>query len=445
MSDQSSRSALFDIRREERPLAALMSAYFFLVITSFWILKPLKKTLFIVYYQETGFDLLSWHFNAPQAELLAKVLNMFVAYLAVITFSALSSRLRRQRLTIAFTSFFMACYLVLSTLIDQPSASTVWIFYLFGDLFSTIMVATFFSFLNDSVNPDSARRLYGVVGLGGVLGGVFGTTSLSALLDTLSYAQWLFVTFGLGVLILLIASAAGRRVDRDDDKPRADSPDVSAPSPRDNPAIAGARLVFRSRYLLSIVAIVGIYEIVSTIVDFQFTSAIYHFLSGDEIGRQFSRVYAISNIVSFLVQLLLTSFVMRRFGLAVALLVLPVAIFSSSMAFFAMPILLFGSILNTADSGFSYSLNQSAKEALYVPTSRDEKYKAKAFIDMFVQRFAKAIAVGVSLLVTSLVGDFSGVRWLSALTIPLVIAWAFAARSAGRQFEQFSKGEESSS
>jgi len=125
------------------------------------------------------------------------------------------------------------------------------------------------------------------------------------------------------------------------------------------------------------------------------------------------------------------------------LLVLPVAIFSSSMAFFAMPILLFGSILNTADSGFSYSLNQSAKEALYVPTSRDEKYKAKAFIDMFVQRFAKAIAVGVSLLVTSLVGDFSGVRWLSALTIPLVIAWAFAARSAGRQFEQFSEGEES--
>ena len=52
--------------------------------------------------------------------------------------------------------------------------------------------------------------------------------------------------------------------------------------------------------------------------------------------------------------------------------------------------------LNTADNGFSYSINQSAKEALYVPTTREEKYKAKAFIDMFVQRFAKALAVGLS-------------------------------------------------
>ncbi len=445
MSDQSFLKALFDVRREERPLAALMSFYFFLVITSFWILKPLKKTLFIVYYQQSGFDLLSWHFNAPQAELLAKVLNMVVAYLAVIAFSALSSRLRRQRLTIVFTSFFMMSYIVLASVIDEPSASTVWIFYLFGDLFSTIMVATFFSFLNDSVNPNSARRLYGVVGLGGVLGGVFGTTSLSALIDTLTYSQWLFVTFGLGAMIMLIATAAGRRVDREPEMSSAGTPEVSDPSPRGNPAIDGARLVFQSRYLLSIVGVVAIYEIVSTILDFQFTSAIHHYLSGDEIGRHFSRVYAISNAVSLLVQLFLTSFVMRRFGLAVALLVLPVAIFCSSAAFFAMPILLIGSVLNTADSGFSYSLNQSAKEALYVPTSRDEKYKAKAFIDMFVQRFAKAIAVGVSLVVTTLVEDFSGVRWLSALTGPLVVFWALAARSAGRQFDLLTEDEEPSS
>ena len=53
--------------------------------------------------------------------------------------------------------------------------------------------------------------------------------------------------------------------------------------------------------------------------------------------------------------------------------------------------------LNTADNAFSYSINQSAKEALYTPTTPDEKYKAKAFIDMFVQRFAKTLGVGRSL------------------------------------------------
>ena len=66
-----------------------------------------------------------------------------------------------------------------------------------------------------------------------------------------------------------------------------------------------------------------------------------------------------------------------------------------------------------ADSGFAYSINQSAKEALYVPTSKEEKYKAKAFIDMFVQRFGKVLAIGVSLVTTTYFVDFSTVRWLS--------------------------------
>ncbi len=101
---------LFDIHPGERALAGLMSVYFFLVITSFWILKPIKKSIFILYYDQTGFDLFSWHLNAAQAELLAKVLNMGVAFGAVVVFSALASRLRRQHLTYVFTGFFLASY-----------------------------------------------------------------------------------------------------------------------------------------------------------------------------------------------------------------------------------------------------------------------------------------------------------------------------------------------
>jgi AAA family ATP:ADP antiporter len=73
-----------------------MCSYFFLVITSFWILKPIKKTLFIGHYVGTGFDLFGSHFDASQAGLLAKVLNMFVAAVAAIAFSLLSNRLRRE-------------------------------------------------------------------------------------------------------------------------------------------------------------------------------------------------------------------------------------------------------------------------------------------------------------------------------------------------------------
>lgn len=432
--------AVMDIRRSELPLALLMFSYFFLVITTFWILKPIKKTVFIGFYENRTFDLLGPAFDGPQAELLAKVMNMVVAYVAVVVFSALARGLRRQQLTFAFSGFFLACFVAYARVLDAPGEATVWSFYLFGDAFSTLMVATFFAFLNDSVNADKAKRLYGLVGLGGVTGGAFGANVVRQWISDLDTASWMWICFAVGLVIVVLAFFAGRLVDRD---PPPEDPKVT-PGPErpkeGNPALEGARLVFRSPYLLSIVAIVGLYEIVSTVMDFQFTATVVHYLEGEAIGEQFATVYAVTNVVALLVQLLLTSFVMTRFGVGVALLVLPVAALTGSTAFMAMPILLFGSALNTADNGFSYSINQSAKEALYVPTTRDEKYKAKAFIDMFVQRFAKAIAVGVSLGITTAFTDFSSVRWLSVFTVVITVFWIAAARYAGRHFRATTEG-----
>ncbi|MGB7031564.1 MAG: Npt1/Npt2 family nucleotide transporter, partial [Syntrophobacteria bacterium] len=271
--------------------------------------------------------------------------------------------------------------------------------------------------------------------------GVFGTSTVRVLIARINTVGWLWIAFGLGLVILAVAMGAGRLVDRN--PPPEPEPEISEPEPQreSNPAIEGARLVFSSPYLLSIVAIVGLYEIVSTVMDFQFTSTIAHYLNGPAIGEQFATVFAITNVVSMLVQLLLTSFVMSRLGVGVALMFLPIAVLAGSMGFTVLPILWVGSSLNTVDNAFSYSINQSAKESLYVPTTKDEKYKAKAFIDMFVQRFAKAVAVGVSLGITSVFKDFSSIRWLSGFTIPIIIIWIFAVRYAGRKFKEMTEGE----
>ena len=441
MTPQNPLSAIFNVRKPEIPLTIMMFSYFFLVITSFWILKPLKKALFIQFYDQTGFSLFAWHLEAAQAELLAKVLNMVVAFIAVMIFTWLVRRFRRQQLTFIFTTFFLLSYIGYSVIVDQAGALTVWSFYLFGDLFSTLMVATFFAFLNDSVTPDAAKRLYGPVGLGGVVGGVVGTTVVRSLIDTVSLSGWLWICVAIGVLIIGVAYASGRLVGRDPVLAPAAGREPTLPVDTDvsspgNPALEGARLVFQSPYLLSIVGIVGLYEIVSTIMDFQFTSTIAHYLDGPAIGRQFSTVFAITNVVSMCVQLFLTSWIMTRFGLMAALLVLPLATLAGSGAFMAVPALWVGSLLNTVDNGFSYSINQSAKEALYVPTSADEKYKAKAFIDMFVQRFAKAVAVAVSLGITAVFKDFSSLRWLSILTLVIIVIWIVAARYAGIRFQR---------
>jgi AAA family ATP:ADP antiporter len=311
---------------------------------------------------------------------------------------------------------------------------------LFGDLWATLMVATFFAFLNDSVSSSSAKRLYGLVGFGGVFGGVFGSTTVRGLIDRIALDQWLWICAGIGLIIVGVAFSAGalaRRMRAADTQSEESAPTAAG----GNPALEGARLVFRSPYLLSIVGIVGLYEIVSTVLDFQFTATIAHYLSGEAIDRQFATIFTITNWTSMLVQLFLTSFVMTRFGLTTALLVLPLAIAIGSAGFLALPILWVGSFLNTVDNGFSYSINQSAKEALYVPTTRDEKYKAKAFIDMFVQRFAKSVAVGINLLVSTIFLEFTSLRWLSVFTLGIVAVWIMAARHAGRHFAQRERAE----
>ncbi len=442
-AQRSAWKALLDVRPGEWPLALLMSGYFFLVITTFWILKPIKNATFLELYDELGVSLGGWHLRAAQAELIAKVLNMAVAFVAVAVFSALSRSLKRQQLSLVFSGFFAVTLAVYALLIASPDDGVVWTFYLYGDLYSTVMVATFFAFLNDSVEPGAAKRLYGLIVLGGVSGGAFGTMFLRAWIEDLARPTWLWICLGVTVAIAGLALAAGRVVERGVSPAVRREPDTERTErprePQGSPAFEGARLVFRSRYLLAIVAIVGLYEVVSTVLDFQFKATVSHYLDGRDIGTHLATVYAATNVTALLVQLFATTVVLNNFRLSVALLVTPAVILGGSAGFLVIPALWLGSTLSASDNAFNYSINQSGREALYTPTTHEEKYKAKAFIDMFVQRFAKALAVGVSLILTTIFADFSTVRWLSLFTIAAVAVWLFAARYAGARFHELTK------
>lgn len=430
--------AAASVKREEWPFAAAMSCVFFLVITSFWILKPLKKGLFIEFYEVGGLDLLTVQLDAAQAELLAKVLNMFVAALAAVVFSAVSSRLRREKLFIVFAGFFVLGHLAFAYAILDPEAALIWCFYLYGDLFSTLMVVSFFAFLNDAVDRDAAKRLYGLAGLGGVAGGAVGSLFLASFIDQFDTPHWLLICTGIALLMAATAAMAGRfarALPHAKSAPHQDEDEGDDAGPLDT-ALRGVRLATRSRYLLAVMGIVGIYELISTLMDFQFTSAVEHHLDGEEIGAHFSFVYAITNSVSLGVQLFLTTFVMTRFGVGAALLVLPVAVLGSSASFLLVPTLWTGSLLSIADNSLAYSIHQSSKESLYVPTTRAEKYQAKAFIDMWVQRFAKATAVVAGLGITIVFQSYATVRWISLLTFVLLLLWFPCVRYVGRRFDE---------
>jgi AAA family ATP:ADP antiporter len=429
------------IHRGEWPLVGLMFAYFFAVITTFWILKPLKKGLFVGFYETTGrtFNLLGWQLSGPQAELIAKIGNLLAVFVAVIVFTWLARRLRRQQLTYVFAAFCLFAFLMYRALLPTAGELTVWTFYIFGDLFNSLMVATFFAFLNDSFSPLEARRLYGPIILGGVTGGAVGSIFVRAELEKFSNSTWMFICAAATIFVVVVAALAGRLV-AEKCRTRGTGEQAEAPEPsRGSVALEGARLVFGSRYLLAIVSLVGLYELVSTLLDYQFTTTVVHFVVGDPT-KHFSTVYAITNSVAFLVQLVLTANIMSRFGVKAALTVMPVLILGASGLFLMVPILWIGSSLNTVDNALNYSINQSAREALYTPLTRDEKYKAKAFIDMFLYRAAKVVAVGLALLVGAFFDEFTAVRWLSFATIMLACVWIAAAGFAGTEFRKLSLG-----
>jgi AAA family ATP:ADP antiporter len=221
----------------------------------------------------------------------------------------------------------------------------------------------------------------------------------------------------------------------DDGKPAASKETASA-------AWEGAKLVFRSKYLVAIAGIIACYELVSNVVDFQLASTVENTIKAPlEKDAFFGYVGQIIGIGSIGVQFLMTGWVMQRFGIRLALLFLPVALLGGSVGFLLLPSLFFAAAMSVSDNALNYSINQSAKEALYVPTSKDVTYKAKAFIDMFVQRFGKMLSVFLNLVLVATVVE--EVRWLSLITLAMSAIWLMSVRYVSKTYRRMTEGRKS--
>ncbi|MDZ7720517.1 MAG: Npt1/Npt2 family nucleotide transporter [Balneolaceae bacterium] len=430
------RKNFFDIKKKEWPNALLMSLFFFMVIATFWILKPIKRGLLVNFYQDNPLQFLGTSFAGAEVEQLAKVINMIVVYAIVILFTWLSRKLKRQHLNLFLNLFFGGLFIVFAMLMNNPGAATSWSFYVLGDMFNSAMVTFFWAYSNDIFNSDQAKRSYGIVGLGGIIGGIVGSTIVVGYVNELGRPTLLY----LSLIPLAIMIGIGYIVNARSQNKQESSQKACAEGRRCSAVFEGADIVFRSKYLLAIVGIIGLYEIVSNIVDFQLSATIASTVSGDlEKDAYFGVVGQITSIVSLVVQLFLTSFIMKRFGVGIALLFLPIAITLGSVGFLIFPSLVFVTIMSASDNSLNYSINQSAKETLYTPTNQDVKYKAKAFIDMFIQRFAKVIAVVLNLAVAAWIG-LENVRWLSIACLIIMVGWIFLVRYAGKEFEKKEAG-----
>ena len=338
-------------------------------------------------------------------------------------------------------SVFIGLFVLFANLVRSPTAGVTWSFYVLGDMFNSVLLTFFWAFTNDIFTSDQAKRTYGVVGLGGVVGGMVGATVVAGYVGEWGRSTMLYACL-IPMVIIIILGYSADRYSTEENRGKKKEPSDNNDQKKSSVVFEGAKLVLNSKYLLGIVGIIGLYEIVSNIVDFQLSATIAQEVAGSlNKDVYFGYVGQVTNIISVVVQLFLTSFVMKRFGVGIALLFLPVAISFGSLGFLLLPSLAFATVMSASDNSLNYSINQSAKEALYTPTSRDVTYKAKAFIDMFVQRSAKVLAVVLNLAVAAYIG-LENVRWLSIAVLIILVGWILIVRYVGKKFDKLSTGEE---
>lgn len=411
-----------DVKRKEVGAVFLFSLMWFLIILVFQVLKPLKSGLFV---ENLG----------AKVELYAKLANIGVAILVMIIYTYLYNRLGSRRLVAVLPAGFIIALLCFSSILttDRPGNAANWAFYLFGDSWSTIWVTTFWAYLNEMTRTEQSKRLYGLIGGGAVIGGLVGGIVVWQLIKPLGTSILLIgcavATGIIGLVIWGIETIAsepdtyiGRHVSKQDQ--------TSSEMKKMNAALEGAKLVFASKYLIAIVMIVFLYELGSQILDYQYKTAAESLQGIGTTQAFFGQIGAIVGVISVVTQFFLVSFVIRTFGLATALLVLPVAMMLATGVYFAIPGLWTAAFLYTSDNAFSYSINQTARETLFVPMSSDIKYKARAFANMFVQRMGKSAAILMALGLSSI-----PIRFLSVLTCIVIVIWGFFALYAGRRFD----------
>lgn len=408
------------IRPGEGRKVLLTFLYFFLIITAYYVIKPVSRSLVL--------DGLG-HRMVPYMDLISAILMGPI----VTGFARLVDRVSKPRLVtiaFAFVTGMMLLFWRLLTLV--PASWVAAAFYVWVAIFSVLTVTLFWLVANDLYRPRDAKRLFGFIGSGGIIGGITGS-SIAAF-----GAQWL----GTDQLLLVSAAAliAAWGVVQQLWRESPEAPLEGRPSlasPRHETFLADirqfARLLASSRYLLLLVSIVALNKLVTTLVYYQLNPFIEHTFATVDAKTAFTGLFLGGiNALAFVVQFFLTSWVLRRWGLAVAMLVMPVGLLAGSATLLFAPVFAVAAGTELFDRALDYSLNNTSKEVLYLPLDRSVRYKVKPFIDMVVFRFGKGVAavIGIVLL------DWLNVspRWLCLLTIPLLCAWVAAALRMRREY-----------
>jgi ATP:ADP antiporter, AAA family len=414
------------VKRGEGLVAALLLVCVFLILTSYYLMKTAREGMILTF---DAFGLKSEELKSYAGGAMALLL-----FAILPAYDALASRVRRIRLITVSYAIVIGC-LVAFFVLAVAGVPIGLAFFIWIGIVNMFLVAQFWSYANDVYTEEQGKRLFPIIAIGGSLGAIVGP-QLSKLGST--YALLPFAA-ALLVACIVVFNVVDRAHDRAGDR-AAREPVKSK---------GGFSLVLHDRYLILIAALVLVAELVKTTGEFVLSSAaIAHAgqVATSEDGRReaitafYADFFFWVNILSFVIQAFLVSRVIEWFGVRKSLFILPLIVLGAYGA-----IALIGGIslirwAKTVENGTEYSLQNNVRQALFLPTDRGTKYKAKAAIDTFVVRIGdtlSALVVWVGIHVIGL-----GPRGVAASNVVLVAVWLAIAVGIARQHRKISREPE---
>lgn len=456
-------SVFTDVRPGEASTALLLTLNILLLLAAYYIIKPLREALIL---SGEGAEVKSYA-AAGQAVML---LGLVPAY------GLLADRLPRRGLLNAVTAFFVLCLIAFYGL-TKANVQIGVIFFLWVGIFSLMIVAQFWSFANDLYTKEQGERLFVIVAFGMSLGAVIGSVLAGQIIPLVGVPQALLVAAGLLILAAVVSNVvdARERAKHETHLPphltTAELPaatgeyqvqtmedahklTVSLPGMGATSRRGTFRLVFGNRYLLLIALLMLIVNWVNTTGEYILgrtvaTAAEAAVSSGaagglgvpEYIGRFYSEFFLLVNVVGLLVQLFVVSRVLKYLGVKVAVLVLPLIALTGYTILAFAPILALVRAVKIAENATDYSIQNTVRNVLFLPTNRDEKYKAKQAIDSFFWRAGDVMSAALVFVGVTMLG--LGTSGFARVNLVLAGIWLILAVAVGREYARKSKALES--
>jgi AAA family ATP:ADP antiporter len=409
-----------ELRPGELPLLLLSAAYFFFALAAWYVLRPIRDEMGVA----GGVDNLAWLFLG----------TLTATLLAQPVFAALVERWPRRRF-IPWTYRFFGLNLVLffvalRTLGAGDASAQVWIgrtFFVWSGVFNLFVVSVFWGFMADVFEPGQGRRLFGVIAAGGTLGGLLGGAVTASVVEAVGAAPLLLLAAVLLEAAVRCEAVLGRRAARRD---RAQ--EVAERRPIGGGVLAGITHVARSPYLLGICFFLLLYTVSSTFLYFLQAQIVSDAVS-DPGARTalFARIDVWVNGLTLLLQVGLTGRLLSRLGVGGTLALLPLLSLAGFAALAAAPALAALVVFQVARRTTNFALSRPARENLFIPLPREDKYKAKSFLDTFVYRAGDQAGAWTH---TGLAAAGLGVAGISAAALPICAAWLVLALWLGRRY-----------